>query len=274
MRDASSATCWASTTPTATWPSTTPWCAWRRTSPCATPWWTGQGNFGSIDGDPPAAVRYTEARLSRVAEEMLRDINKDTVDFGPNYDDSQTEPLVLPAAFPFLLVNGSSGIAVGMATNIPPHNLREICGGHRALIDDPRSPIDELMKHRARPRLPHRRHHPRQEGHPRGLHHRAGQGHRAREGDDRDDQARARTRSSSPRSPTRSTSATLIVRIADLVKERKIDGISDLSDESDRHGMRIVIDLQEGRLPEGHPEPALRPHASCRSSSASTTSPS
>ena len=97
----------------------------------------GQGNFGSIDGDPPAAVRYTEARMNWIAEAMLRDINKDTVDFGPNYDGSQTEPLVLPAAFPFLLANGSSGIAVGMATNIPPQNLREICAAIVKLIDSP-----------------------------------------------------------------------------------------------------------------------------------------
>src|SRR5512136_379234 len=106
----------------------------------------GQGNFGSIDGDPPAAVRYTEARMSRIAEEMLRDINKDTVDFGPNYDGSQTEPLVLPAAFPFLLANGSSGIAVGMATNIPPQNLREVCGAIVKLIETPAASAEDLMK--------------------------------------------------------------------------------------------------------------------------------
>jgi DNA gyrase subunit A len=97
----------------------------------------GQGNFGSIDGDPPAAVRYTECRMNRIAEEMLRDINKDTVDFGPNYDGTQTEPLVLPAAFPFLLANGASGIAVGMATNVPPQNLREVCAAICSVIDRP-----------------------------------------------------------------------------------------------------------------------------------------
>src|SRR6185369_2239248 len=105
----------------------------------------GQGNFGSVDGDPPAAMRYTEAKMSRITEEMLRDIDKDTVDFGPNYDDSLTEPLVLPTAFPFLLANGSSGIAVGMATNMPPHNLREICSGLIAVIENPEITVDELM---------------------------------------------------------------------------------------------------------------------------------
>ncbi len=106
----------------------------------------GQGNFGSIDGDPPAAVRYTEARMNPIAEAMLRDIDKDTVDFGPNYDGSQEEPLVLPAAFPFLLANGSSGIAVGMATNIPPQNLREVCGALVKLIDTPDASPEDLMK--------------------------------------------------------------------------------------------------------------------------------
>src|SRR5512136_2632742 len=103
----------------------------------------GQGNFGSVDGDPPAAVRYTECRLGKVAEEMLRDINKETVDFGPNYDGSQQEPLVLPAAFPFLLANGASGIAVGMATNIPPHNLNEIADAIVRVIDRPETTADE-----------------------------------------------------------------------------------------------------------------------------------
>ena len=106
----------------------------------------GQGNFGSIDGDPPAAVRYTEARMNRIAEEMLRDIDKDTVDFGPNYDGTQQEPLVLPGAFPFLLANGSSGIAVGMATNIPPQNLREVCAAVVKLIETPDVSPEDIMK--------------------------------------------------------------------------------------------------------------------------------
>ena len=209
----------------------------------------GQGNFGSIDGDPPAAVRYTEARMSRIAEEMLRDINKDTVDFGPNYDGSQTEPLVLPAAFPFLLANGSSGIAVGMATNIPPQNLREICAALVALIDNPETSSEELMKLVRGPDFP------------------TGGIILGRKGI-RDAyltgrgkvivRAKVTVESSSngkdsiivTEIPYQVNKSALIVRIADLVKERKIDGIVDLNDESDRHGMRIVIDLRRGTSPK------------------------
>jgi DNA gyrase subunit A len=209
----------------------------------------GQGNFGSIDGDPPAAVRYTEARMSRIAEEMLRDINKDTVDFGPNYDGSQTEPLVLPAAFPFLLANGSSGIAVGMATNIPPQNLREICAALVKLIDTPDAPAEELMKLVRGPDFP------------------TGGIILGRKGI-RDAyltgrgkvivRAKVTVESSSQGKdsiivteiPYQVNKSALIVRIADLVKERKIDGIVDLNDESDRHGMRIVIDLRRGISPK------------------------
>src|SRR3954464_14079923 len=114
----------------------------------------GQGNFGSIDSDPPAAMRYTEARLARIATEMLRDIDEDTVDFGPNYDNSEQEPLILPARYPNLLVNGSAGIAVGMATNIPPHNLREAIGATIAYIDDPEITTEGLMKHLQGPDFP------------------------------------------------------------------------------------------------------------------------
>ena len=209
----------------------------------------GQGNFGSIDGDPPAAVRYTEARMSRIAEEMLRDINKETVDFGPNYDGSQTEPLVLPAAFPFLLANGSSGIAVGMATNIPPQNLREICAALVKLIDTPDAPAEDLMKLVRGPDFP------------------TGGIILGRKGI-RDAyltgrgrvvvRAKVTVESSSQGKdsiivteiPYQVNKSALIVRIADLVKERKIDGIVDLNDESDRHGMRIVIDLRRGISPK------------------------
>ena len=125
-----------------------------------------QGNFGSIDSDPPAAMRYTEARLTRLATEMLRDIDADTVDFTPNYDESRQEPLVLPARFPNLLVNGSSGIAVGMATNIPPHNLRETIDATIAYIDDPAIDSTGLMKQLKGPGLPHRRDHRRALGDP------------------------------------------------------------------------------------------------------------
>ena len=208
----------------------------------------GQGNFGSIDGDPPAAVRYTEARMNWIAEAMLRDINKDTVDFGPNYDGSQEEPLVLPAAFPFLLANGSSGIAVGMATNIPPQNLREVCAAIVKLIDAPDAAAEELMKLVRGPDFP------------------TGGIILGRKGI-RDAYltgrgkviVRAKVTVESASSgkdsiivteiPYQVNKSALIVRIADLVKERKIDGIVDLNDESDRHGMRIVIDLRKGVSP-------------------------
>ena len=209
----------------------------------------GQGNFGSIDGDPPAAVRYTEARMNRIAEEMLRDIDKDTVDFGPNYDGTQQEPLVLPGAFPFLLANGSSGIAVGMATNIPPQNLREVCGAIVKLIDTPDASPEDLMKIVRGPDFP------------------TGGIILGRKGI-RDAyltgrgkiivRARVTVESSSQgrdsiivtEIPYQVNKSALIVRIADLVKEKKIDGIVDLNDESDRHGMRIVIDLRKGISPK------------------------
>lgn len=209
----------------------------------------GQGNFGSVDGDPPAAVRYTEARMSRVAEEMLRDINKETVDFGPNYDDSQTEPLVLPAAFPFLLANGSSGIAVGMATNIPPHNIRELADAVVRLIEEPNTTPEDLMQIVHGPDFP------------------TGGIILGRKGI-RDSYLTGRgriiirakvtleTSTSGKESiivteiPYQVNKSALIVRIADLVKEKKIDGITDLNDESDRRGMRIVIDLRKGVIPK------------------------
>ena len=209
----------------------------------------GQGNFGSIDGDPPAAVRYTEARMNRIAEEMLRDIDKDTVNFGPNYDGTQQEPLVLPAAFPFLLANGSSGIAVGMATNIPPQNLREVCGAIVKLIETPNASAEDLMRIVRGPDFP------------------TGGIILGRKGI-RDAyltgrgkvivRARVTVESSSQgrdsiivtEIPYQVNKSALIVRIADLVKEKKIDGIVDLNDESDRHGMRIVIDLRKGVSPK------------------------
>ncbi len=208
----------------------------------------GQGNFGSIDGDPPAAVRYTEARMNPIAEAMLRDINKETVDFGPNYDGTQEEPLVLPAAFPFLLANGSSGIAVGMATNIPPQNLREVCAALVKLVDEPATPDEELLKVVRGPDFP------------------TGGIILGRKGI-RDAyltgrgrivvRAKVTVESSSAGKdsiivteiPYQVNKAALIVRIADLVKEKKIDGIADLNDESDRHGMRIVIELRRGISP-------------------------
>src|SRR4051794_39484350 len=210
----------------------------------------GQGNFGSIDDDPPAAMRYTEARLSRLATEMLRDIEAETVDFGPNYDETQQEPLVLPARFPNLLVNGATGIAVGMATNIPPHNLRETIGAVKAYIENPDIDLAGLMEHVKGPDFP-------------------GGGLMSMEGI-RDAYAsgrasikvRARAHveplkgnreaiivSELPFMVKKGGDGGLITKIADLVREKKITGISDLRDESDRSGMRLVIELKRGGDP-------------------------
>jgi DNA gyrase subunit A len=210
----------------------------------------GQGNFGSIDDDPPAAMRYTEARLARLATEMLRDIEADTVEFGPNYDESQQEPIVLPARFPNLLVNGTAGIAVGMATNIPPHNLSEVVGAVKAYIENPDIDVAGLMKHVKGPDFP-------------------GGGMMSAEGI-RDAYAsgrgsvRVRARahieplkggkeavivSELPFMVKKGGDGGLITKIADLVREKKINGISDLRDESDRSGMRLVIELKRGGDP-------------------------
>ena len=168
----------------------------------------GQGNFGSVDGDPAAAMRYTEARLTRLAMEMLRDLDKDTVDFGPNYDGRTQEPLVLPARFPNLLVNGSTGIAVGMATNIPPHNLREVVDGDdRATSTTRRSSVEDLMKHIKGPDFPTGGIDPRPPGHPRRLRDRPRPRARPGRGAHRAARRRARRRSSSPSCRTRSRRA-------------------------------------------------------------------
>jgi len=136
----------------------------------------GHGNFGSVDGDPPAAYRYTEARMSRLSDEMLRDIEKDTVDWDPNFDETRKEPRVLPSRFPNLLVNGSSGIAVGMATNIPPHNLREVIGACICVLDNPEAQLSDLIAVRQGAGLPHPGHHHGSQRHPAGLCHRPGPG--------------------------------------------------------------------------------------------------
>ena len=199
---------------TATRRSTTRSSAWRRTSTCATLLIDGQGNFGSIDGDPPAAMRYTEARLEALADEMMADLDKETVDFVPNYDETTEEPTVLPAPFPNLLVNGSAGIAVGMATNIPPHNLREVIDAAIWTIEsaqsddaaDARREAAQAARARARARLPHRRLHRRPPGHPAGVPDRPRRRHHAREGGDRGHRRRATARrSSSTRFRIRST---------------------------------------------------------------------
>ena len=203
----------------------------------------GQGNFGSIDGDPPAAMRYTEARLAPISEAMLRDLGKETVDRTSNYDDSLTEPEVLPGAFPFLLANGGSGIAVGMATNIPPHNLREIASGVAALIDNPKLTDATLMKHISGPDFPTggvvfgRK----------GIEdaYTTGKGKVVVRGRATIESLRnGRQAIIVTEIPYQVNKANLIIRIADLVKERRLDGIADLRDESDRHGMRIVIEIR------------------------------
>jgi DNA gyrase subunit A len=210
----------------------------------------GQGNFGSIDDDPPAAMRYTEARLARLSTELLRDIESDTVEWGPNYDESQREPLVLPARFPNLLVNGASGIAVGMATNIPPHNLRETAGAVKAYIENPEVDLAGLMEHVKGPDFP-------------------GGGIMSAEGI-RDayasGRASVRVRARAHVEPIKGGREAIVVtelpfmvkkggdgglitKIADLVREKKITGVSDLRDESDRSGMRLVIETKRGGDP-------------------------
>lgn len=203
----------------------------------------GHGNFGSVDGDAPAAMRYTEARLSKIAMEMLRDINKDTVDFKPNFDEHEIEPVVLPSRFPNLLVNGSSGIAVGMATNIPPHNLGETIDGIIRTIDNPDITIDELNEIIKGPDFPTGG----------AILGRSGIREAYRTGRGRiivravsqiEQHAGNRQRIIVTELPYQVNKARLIERIAQLVKEKRIEGISDLRDESDRNGMRIVIELK------------------------------
>ncbi|MGM0387375.1 MAG: DNA gyrase subunit A [Natrinema limicola] len=205
----------------------------------------GQGNFGSMDGDPAAAPRYTEARMASVAEELLEDIDKDTVDFSSNYDDRLQEPDVLPAAFPNLLVNGSSGIAVGMSTNIPPHNLSEVIDATIELIDDPEATVDDLMDHVKGPDFPT------------GANivgrdaiysaYKTGRGRiRVRAEYEVEEWKSGRERIVITELPFQANKARLVERIAEDVNEGEIDGISDLRDESDRDGVRIVIELKRG----------------------------
>jgi DNA gyrase subunit A len=210
----------------------------------------GQGNFGSVDGDPPAAMRYTEIRMARIASELLADLDKETVDFVPNYDDTLKEPVVLPARIPNLLVNGSSGIAVGMATNIPPHNLGEVCDALVALIQNPALSVDDLMRFVPGPDFPTAGF----------IHGRAairdayttGKGIlqlRARAGTETDKRT-GRTSIIVKEIPYQVNKAKLIERMAELVNEKRLEGISDLRDESDRDGMRIVIELKKDANPD------------------------
>ena len=203
----------------------------------------GHGNFGSVDGDPAAAYRYTEARLSKISNEMLRDIEKDTVDWDPNFDESRKEPRVLPARFPNLLVNGSSGIAVGMATNIPPHNLREVIGACICVLDDPNATLGDLMEHIKGPDFPTK-----------GIimgrsgiraAYATGRGRlvvRARH--EFEEFGKDRTRIVITELPYQVNKRMLIKNIAEQVEDKRLEGISDIRDESDRNGMRIVIELK------------------------------
>ena len=209
----------------------------------------GHGNFGSVDGDPPAAYRYTEARLSKISNEMLRDIEKDTVDWDPNFDESRKEPRVLPCRFPNLLVNGSSGIAVGMATNIPPHNLREVIGACICVLDDPDATLGDLMEHVKGPDFPTK-----------GIimgrsgiraAYATGRGRlmvRARH--EFEEFGSGRTRIIITELPYQVNKRMLIKAIADQVADKRLDGISDIRDESDRNGMRIVIELKRDANPQ------------------------
>ena len=203
----------------------------------------GHGNFGSVDGDPPAAYRYTEARLSKISNEMLRDIEKDTVDWDPNFDEMRKEPRVLPCRFPNLLVNGSSGIAVGMATNIPPHNLREVIGACICVLDNPDATLSDLMEHVKGPDFPTR-----------GIimgrsgiraAYATGRGRlmvRARH--EFEEFNNGRTRIVITELPYQVNKRMLIKAIADQVEDKRLEGISDIRDESDRNGMRMVIELK------------------------------
>ncbi|MDD5311732.1 MAG: DNA gyrase subunit A [Dehalococcoidia bacterium] len=208
----------------------------------------GQGNFGSVDDDPPAAMRYTEARLARIAEEMLVDIDKDTVDFVPNFDDSLKEPSVLPARLPNLLVNGSSGIAVGMATNIPPHNLTEVCDAINYLIDNPEATAEDLMQFVKGPDFP-------TAGIICGVEgiksaYATGQGKvvlRARVVEENTKGGKAQLVITEL--PYQTNKAELVRKIADLARDKRLEGVSDVRDESDRQGMRVVIGLRKDAHP-------------------------
>ena len=206
----------------------------------------GQGNYGSVDGDPPAAMRYTECRLSSVTEMMLGDIDRDTVDWGENFDQSLKEPTVLPARLPALLVNGASGIAVGMATNIPPHNVTEICDAVVYMISHPDASVDDLMKFVKGPDFPTGAHIWGQEGIRNAYV--TGRGRvMVQASHEIEDIARQeRKRLVFTEIPFQVNKATLVAKIAGLVKSRKVDGISEVRDESDRKGMRIVLELRRG----------------------------
>ncbi|GBL44994.1 DNA gyrase subunit A [Sulfuriferula multivorans] len=211
----------------------------------------GQGNFGSVDGDNAAAMRYTEIRMSRIAHELLADLDKETVNFGPNYDGSEHEPLILPAKIPNLLINGSSGIAVGMATNIPPHNLTDVCDACLTLLENPETDIEALIDIIKAPDFP-------TAGIIYGLvgvreGYRTGRGRvviRARTHFEDLDKGANRHSIIIDELPYQVNKANLLIKIGELVREKKMEGISDLRDESDKSGMRVVIELKRGEVPE------------------------
>ncbi|MBE6931901.1 MAG: DNA gyrase subunit A [Ruminococcaceae bacterium] len=209
----------------------------------------GHGNFGSVDGDPPAAYRYTEARMSKLANEMLRDIEKETINWDPNFDESRKEPRVLPSRFPNLLVNGSSGIAVGMATNIPPHNLREVIDACICVLDDPEATLADLMQHIQGPDFPTKGIIMGRSGiraaYATGRGRITVRGHAEFEEFGHD-----RTRIIISELPYQVNKKNLVEAIADQVKEKRLEGISDLRDESDRNGMRVVIELKKDANPQ------------------------
>lgn len=210
----------------------------------------GQGNFGSVDGDNAAAMRYTEIRMSRIAHELLADLDKETVDFGPNYDGSEKEPLILPAKIPNLLINGSSGIAVGMATNIPPHNLNEVVDACLALLTNADTTIEELIEIIPAPDFPTAGIIYGVTGVKEGY--RTGRGRvvmRARTHFE-DMEKGSRQSIIIDELPYQVNKANLLIRIGELVRDKKIEGISDLRDESDKSGMRVVIELRRGEVPE------------------------
>ncbi|MEW6041420.1 MAG: DNA gyrase subunit A, partial [Elusimicrobiota bacterium] len=209
----------------------------------------GQGNFGSIDGDAPAAMRYTEARLSRIAGELIKDIDKETVDFRGNFDDSEKEPVVLPSGFPNLLINGSTGIAVGMATNIPPHNLKEVVDAICAMIDNPDITIEELVQYIQGPDFPTG-----------GIifgrreifeAYKTGRGKLClRAMANIEKREKGRDAIIVTEIPYQVNKNTILEKIAELVETKKIEGISEIRDESDRDGMRIVIEIKKDAYPE------------------------
>src|SRR5687767_15085714 len=210
----------------------------------------GQGNFGSVDGDSAAAMRYTESRMSRLAHELMADIDKDTVDFQPNYDEKEQEPTVMPSRFPNLLVNGSSGIAVGMATNIPPHNLSEVIDACQALLKNPQLSVDELIEIIPAPDFPTK-----------GIIYGVGgvkEGYRTGRGrivmrartHFEEDKKGGRVSIVIDELPYQVNKANLLMKIGEMVREKRLDGISDIRDESDKSGMRAVIELKRGENPE------------------------